>query len=357
MYNETWKQALENLEKFWNREDFGRCALSVAAPLAADYNWYKAPESLEQKWLDEENLYQGFKVNIKNMYFAAEATALYFANLGPGVLSACVGGDYVLAENTVWFDRNPIITDWDNPPDIKFNEDSKMWGHVTRIQKRFLRDNDIGVPMVDLGGTLDILASLRGAQELLFDLYDCPEQVKEMLKRLNKIWIDAFDRQAALVGSTGLPYNAWMDIPSSKPWYPLQCDFCAMISPAQFEEFALPGLVEQASRMERSIYHLDGPGEIPHLDMILDIPGLTGIQWVVDPGKPPLWDECWFDMYRKIQDKKKNLVLLCGLPQHNGVEAERLIKTLDPVGLYISASRGSKAEADRSVEDVVRWSS
>ena len=53
--------------------------------------------------------------------------------------------------------------------------------------------------------------------------------------------------------------------------------------------------------MPRSIYHLDGPGEIPHLDMLLDIPRLNGIQWVAGAGKAALTDPCWFDMYKKMQ--------------------------------------------------------
>ena len=83
----------------------------------------------------------------------------------------------------------------------------------------------------------------------------------------------------------GQPYKNWMNIPSSKPWYPIQCDFCYMISPEQFEEFVLPHLVEQVEHMERSVYHLDGVGELTHLDTILDIEGLTAIQWIPGGGR------------------------------------------------------------------------
>ncbi|MCK9478665.1 MAG: hypothetical protein M0R40_04080 [Firmicutes bacterium] len=353
MYNYVYKSALENLEKFWNRENVDRCVLAVTAPLTEKQ--YRKPKSLEEKWLDAEFIYQKFKFNVENTYFCADAAPMFFTNLGPGVLSACVGGDFVLAENTIWFDKNPIVTDWNNLPDIRFYEESKMWKHIIRLQNRFLHDKNTNVSVTDLGGTLDIIASLRGTEELLFDLYDNPKHVKALVKKVNKIWFDAFNRQIELVGSTGLPYNNWMNIPSSKPWFPLQCDFSAMISPAQFEEFVLPGLIEQTNYMERSIYHLDGCGAIPHLDMILDIPKLTGIQWTAGAGQPPLWAECWLDMYKKIQSKKKNLVLLDGLSEHDKTGAEKLIKTLDPTGLYISAGCCNKAAAERLTECVFSW--
>ena len=147
-----------------------------------------------------------------------------------------------------------------------------------------------------------------------------------------------------------------MDIPSEKPWYPIQCDFCYMISPDQFEEFVLPHILKQVEYMPRSIYHLDGQGEIPHLDMLLDIPDLTGIQWVAGAGQAPLTDEKWFDIYRKIQDKKKNLVLQGGINDRNLAAAERLIKSIDPVGVYISVHCSSPEKAEDLLEKVTRWS-
>jgi hypothetical protein len=54
---------------------------------------------------------------------------------------------------------------------------------------------------------------------------------------------------------------------------------------------------------EVSIYHWDGPGQIPHLGSLLDIKPLTAIQWTPGDGKPGACDECWFPFYRRIQEK------------------------------------------------------
>ena len=69
----------------------------------------------------------------------------------------------------------------------------------------------------------------------------------------------------------------------------------------------------------------------------------------------PLWDEKWFDIYRKIQDKHKNLVLLGGIHEGDMAGAERLIKSLDPTGLYLTYTTNSKDNADRMLEYVEKW--
>ena len=67
----------------------------------------------------------------------------------------------------------------------------------------------------------------------------------------------------------------------------------------------MPHLQEECRNLDWSIYHWDGPGQIPHLDLLLDIPELTGIQWVPGAGKPGTGSPKWFDLYRRIQARGK----------------------------------------------------
>jgi hypothetical protein len=83
----------------------------------------------------------------------------------------------------------------------------------------------------------------------------------------------------------------------------LQCDFCYMISPAMFERFVLPELVACCNKLDYSFYHLDGPGALNHLDLLLDIPKLHGIQWIPGAGKPSATN--WPDLLDKIRAKGK----------------------------------------------------
>jgi 5-methyltetrahydrofolate--homocysteine methyltransferase len=232
-----------------------------------------------------------------------------------------------------------------------------MWQHVLRLQSHFMSDPEVMFSITDLGGIMDIVASLRTTEELLYDLYDYPEEVKAFAKQVKTLWFKAFDKQVETIRKTGLPYNNWMNIPSEKPWYPLQCDFCYMLSPKHFEEFVLDDLVDQVNHMERSIYHLDGIGEIPHLDMLLDIPNLTGIQWVAGDGQPALINEAWLDLYKRIKDKKKNLVLMVKstFTEADMPQLEKFIKSVDPVGTYISMHCASQKVAEEVLENVIKW--
>jgi 5-methyltetrahydrofolate--homocysteine methyltransferase len=79
----------------------------------------------------------------------------------------------------------------------------------------------------------------------------------------------------------------------------LQSDFSYMISPAMFERFVLPDLMECCEALDHPFYHLDGKGEIPHLDHLLSIQRLKGIQWVPGDGQPP--PDCWLPLLQRIR--------------------------------------------------------
>ena len=83
----------------------------------------------------------------------------------------------------------------------------------------------------------------------------------------------------------------------------VQSDFSAMISPIMLAEFVLSHLQEQCRRLEYSIYHLDGPGQILHLDYLLEIPELNGIQWVPGAGQPGTGSSKCFPLYQRIQQR------------------------------------------------------
>lgn len=354
MFRETYKDAISGYEKFWERKNSDRPVLNFAYEKKGGIP-LKKPESLEQKWLDEEFIIENYKKFLTNVGYVAEGVPNLFTNLGPGSLAACIGGSYGLADNTIWFDEVKFITDWENPPEIAINENSKMWQNVLRLQKRYAKEPDINFSVADIGGIMDIIAALRSTEDLLFDLYDYPDEVIAFSQKVKKLWYEAFNQQVESVKNHSGIYNTWMNIPSLKPWYPLQCDFCYMLSPEHFEKFVLGDLAEMANYLERSIYHLDGVGELPHVNMLLDINKLGGIQWTAGDGQAPLWDEKWYPLYKKIQDKNKNIVLIGGVNENNIEGAERLVKTLDPTGLYISADFTSREKAEDMAEKITRW--
>jgi hypothetical protein len=70
-----------------------------------------------------------------------------------------------------------------------------------------------------------------------------------------------------------------------------------------FDEFVKPELVASCRRLTNSFYHLDGRGQLPHLDSLLAIPELKGIQWVPGAGAPGF--QHWPEVYRRIRKAGK----------------------------------------------------
>lgn len=65
-----------------------------------------------------------------------------------------------------------------------------------------------------------------------------------------------------------------------------------------FDEFVRLELAATCKRLTNSFYHLDGIGALPHLDSLLSIPELSGIQWVPGDRQKPCSE--WTDVYRRI---------------------------------------------------------
>jgi hypothetical protein len=83
----------------------------------------------------------------------------------------------------------------------------------------------------------------------------------------------------------------------------LQSDFAYMISPRMFKRFVLPDLVACCDVLDYGFYHLDGKGQIPHLDHLLSIERLRGIQWQPGDGQPMA--DGWLELLKRIRDGGK----------------------------------------------------
>jgi hypothetical protein len=106
-----------------------------------------------------------------------------------------------------------------------------------------------------------------------------------------------------LIRPLGKGTNCWAACLFPGTGYYLQSDISYMISPKMFERFVLPDLDMSCKYLEFPFYHLDGIGQIKHLDMLLSIPNLRGIQWVPGDGQPPA--EKWLPLLKKILDAGK----------------------------------------------------
>jgi hypothetical protein len=256
--------------------------------------------------------------------YLADAFPWIWPNFGPGVVAALLGADLVNSpqEGTVWF--KPSVEKDIKDLSFSFTTDTVWFKRIRDIMQAGLDrwNGMVQVAMTDLGGNLDVLSSFRPSEKLLFDLYDNPDQVQRLVWEAHNAWWAFFDEFNKTLFPQNPGYSSWAPLFSTEPFYMLQCDFCYMISPAMFDQFVKPELAATCKKLTHAFYHLDGPGQLPHLDSLLAIDELKGVQWVPGERRPELSD--WLEVYKKISAAGKKMQIWGSL--------ETVDKIIDSVG-------------------------
>ena len=221
-------------------------------------------------------------------------------SFGPGVIAAFLGARLDNSTGSVWF----MPEEMKDVKDLHFEyrTDSIWYERILefcRVAMNFWQGN-VMVGMPDLGGVLDILATFVGTEELLMALYDEPEEIKRLSLEIHNVWHKYYNDINNVLQPINPGYTDWSGILWDKPGYIIQSDFGYMIGKNHFDEFVMPELVKTCDKLDYSIYHMDGTGQIPHLDSLLSIDKLCAIQWVPGSnGNPELpWTEIYERIYR-----------------------------------------------------------
>ncbi len=220
---------------------------------------------------------------------------------GPGTLAAFLGCTPVGSPHTVWFqpprENIPI-----EELHFEYDENNPYFRRVMNVYEAAMDKwhGQVVVGMVDMGGVMDVLQSFRGAENLLMDLYDDPDEVIRCVKEIQDLWFVYYDKINAMMAPEARGYSQWFHLYGEKPGYILQSDFSYMIGPEMFRTFVAPELASSAARMTNAVYHMDGIGQIAHLDQLLAIDGIKGIQWVPGSGTPSMKN--WDDILGRILD-------------------------------------------------------
>lgn len=237
--------------------------------------------------------------NLSRTRWLGDAFPVAWPDFGPGVLAAFIGGQPMPADGTVWFHAShptPIA-------ELQFRFDGgNPWARrIADVYRAGIErwQGDVLMAMTDLGGNLDIVSTFRPSEMLPLDLLDSPADVKRLLWQAHDCWWQCFEHFNSLLQPINPGYSAWTPLYSRMPYYILQCDFAYMISPDMFQEFVLPELEASSRRLGNTFYHLDGVGQLAHLDSLLKIESLKGIQWIPGAGKPG--PEHWPEVHRKIR--------------------------------------------------------
>jgi 5-methyltetrahydrofolate--homocysteine methyltransferase len=325
----NWEEAKKDYVAWW-REESKKPLLHVTQAGEPDtptrwtgWNLAQNPVSIEENIRDFEHAYGNYK-------YLLDSFPLLTINLGPGIMAAYLGGDVTVRPETVWFDKSPAL---------QLNEDITLdtrnwWYRITRDMTAIAAERGKGkfiTGMTDLGGTLDILSSLRGAEQLLFDLTENPARVREWCGQITGTWLKTFWDFNSVIAPHQEGTAGWMGLWSPGTWFPIQCDFANMISPAMFERFVAPDLQAVARELDFTIYHWETPGQLAHLDCLLSMPEIDGIQWNPGPQLEPPDSPKWYPLFQKIQAKGKLLVL-------GGINLDHIdtfFANIDPKGVFL----------------------
>jgi hypothetical protein len=131
-----------------------------------------------------------------------------------------------------------------------------------------------------------------------------------------------------------------------------QNDFSCLLSPEMFREFCFEDNLRTSEASDVNIYHLDGPGAVRHVDMILSLPKVQCIQWIQGAGAPP--PSQWLDLLEHIQAAGRSVQVLYA-STHGGLdnlfdELSALCKRLDPNRLFFWSEATSVEMADELVD-------
>jgi hypothetical protein len=324
-------RAVERLEAWWHCEVLDRACvqLTVRRPGGGKPIPQKGHSTLRELWMDAQYQVERAAAALTHSMSLGEAFPAYMPNLGPDLCATLFGAELEFAPGTSW--AVPVVADWETA-DLAPNFDNPYWQTVREMTALSL---EVGrgqfiTAITDLHTNGDILSAIRGREALCLDLADRPELVVEALRRVSRLYPAMYDDLYGPIRARGLGSTTWMSIYHQGRCYGTNMDFAGLISPTMFQKHFLPVIEEETKFLDRSCFHLDGPTALPHLDALLELPTLHGVQWVYGAGNGP--STRWMDVYRRIQNAGKCAQVLV----EHVREIEAILDELPPDGLLFT---------------------
>lgn len=344
--NIDWNSAVKHLDAFWHHDYIDRPCLQVSAPASKSEQDAAPPWDVPKQ---EENRHPAaaeaysFRANyMRTCHFGESLPVLY-----PQweAVQMTLGCQIQQKSGTTWC--HPAA---DSIVDLELDHLSVDHPEVSVLLEKldycaayFKDEAFIGFP--PLGNAGDTLARAIGYDNMCIDLIENPEEVIAAEKKMTAMWKAMFDATYSTVNRHLEGSCGWLPA-----WCPKRCaliefDFGAMISPEMFQMY-LPELIERADYADYSIYHLDGPDALKHLDTILAQKEFDAIQW--EPGIA-CTDICqWIPLMQKIQAAGKGLYIASG--RYSKEAVMEMLRNLRPEGLMIPLWLPSIQEAEEFME-------
>ncbi|MDP6449855.1 MAG: hypothetical protein QF773_03485 [Lentisphaeria bacterium] len=354
-FKDDWPACRRMFTAWWHGELADRWALGVLAPrpcpppAAAPA---AAPRNERQRWLDiAGNLARGEAI-FERQFYGGTWHPYLTADLGPCPLAVLLGATPNFTPDTVWYE--PIPAD-PTGIELRFDANNEYWQWmVTALHEyRQAASGRFSLAIPALVEGLDILAELFGTQNLLTYLVDCPQEIHRLLDELDEIYFEVYDQLYELVcdgtgGHSMSHFSVWAPGRAAV----VQCDFSCMISGDMFAEFVVPHLERQCARLDYSLYHLDGPNAVRHLEHLVTVPDLTAIEWTPGAGNPYAADPVWWDpVWQPIYAAGK-LAHCWAVPADS---IEPFVKEFGQKGTMVTTGCDTEAQARALLNTSIGW--
>ena len=312
---------------------------------------FPAPtDNREQYHTDPDYRGSYLSYDISRRCFPADTLPIVRPSDGTVELAAYFGAVPNFRKYTIWYQS--IIEDVDFDPILRFDPHNKWFSRMEQLLRHLKtaarQDFMVGLP--GISPNLDVLAILRGTDELLMDMMERPEWVKRKLEEIDNAYFKVYQHLYEIVcmpdgSSVFYPFMLWAPGRVSQ----LQCDTAAMVSSAMFREFVLPGLDRVTKWLDYSLFHVDGPDMVRHIDALLELDDLDAIQFTPGPGVPHGGHKQWHPMYKKILQAGKSIQAVWLSPE----DVSPLLDSIGSKGVYVMVeckSRDQMEQLERETE-------
>jgi len=350
LYKGNWDEAKKVFEEWWSR-NLDRPLIQVTYPKAGQTVEIDAWAFLRcypeiDKALDR--LFSQFS----NTVFEKEAYPNVWVNLGPGSLAAYLGAELKFdgRVNTAWFMGNFSL---DELSAGEFDLSNRWWKYTCRAYEAATKRcwNKAVVAFTDLLDAVTVTAQLRGdfPTNLVKDMFTEGNKLKRALARVHELLFRYYEESCGLINVSENGYSTWAGLWSKEKYFTLQCDAIVYLSPKMFRRFVLPLVEEECTYFNRTMWHLDGPLSLKHLDDLLNIPELDCIQWIPGEGNPDSGEDCWMPLYNKIMSKGKLLQIY--VPPS---KVMHVLRRIPRKGVALNVTCRTSLEAERILSQIER---
>lgn len=303
---------------------------------------YEVPEkchvTFRNRWWDTEYRLDVAEAIFRQRTWIGDSLPVFQPELGPEVLSTIFGTELEFGSDTTW--SVPIVSSCREISRIQPNFDNPYWLKIREMTERSLERGKGKwlTSYTDFHSNGDLLASLRDPQELCIELADDPDAVREACDYVTPAFLAAYDDLVDRLIAVEQPIVTWLHCPHRGRMLVPNCDFSALISRPMFERTIWPSVLEEVAHCERSIFHLDGPSALQHLDLILECPSFDALQWVWGAGNGPA--SKWTSVYERTQATGKSIQVIC----EDLGDAYEMMKRLKPGGVWFSVEAPCRRE-------------